>query len=410
MLPPRGVPRVLAVAQLTNSLGDGAYFVCSVVYFTHIVGLSPTQTGLGLTLGWGAGFLAGIPFGQLADRFGPRGTSIAVALLIAATLGAFLLVPSFPWFVLAACAYACLQTGFGITRQTLLAGLVAAEERTRTRAYLQAAGNGGMAVGAALGGLALTVGTATSYHVAFAVDALCFLIAAAVLSRLPSVAPSPRRAGGEPRLAVLRDRRYTVVAALNMVMMLYMPMLSVVVPLWIAERTHAPRWMVSAVLVVNTISVMAFQVRMARRISSLAVAARSIRWAGAVMGLACAVFALSAYGTSAWPAAAALLAGALIQVFAEMMLVSGGWELSFGLAPDGKTGQYQGFFSMGIAVARMLGPLLLTTLILNGGPAGWLVLGLAFAAAGAAMVPAVRWATVPVQAPATAAVSEPVSP
>jgi hypothetical protein len=51
--------RLLAVAQLTNSVGDGAYYVCSVLYFTRVVGLSPTQIGLGLTLGWGAGFLAG---------------------------------------------------------------------------------------------------------------------------------------------------------------------------------------------------------------------------------------------------------------------------------------------------------------------------------------------------------------
>jgi hypothetical protein len=46
-IPPAGPPRVLAIAQLTNSIGDGAYYVCSALYFTRIVGLSATQVGFG---------------------------------------------------------------------------------------------------------------------------------------------------------------------------------------------------------------------------------------------------------------------------------------------------------------------------------------------------------------------------
>ena len=40
----------------------------------------------------------------------------------------------------------------------------------------------------------------------------------------------------------------------------------------------------------------------------------------------------------------------------------------------------------------MLGPLLVTTVVLGWGTAGWLVLGAVFLAAGIAMGPAVRWA------------------
>jgi MFS family permease len=367
--------------------------VCSVLYFTRVVGLTPTQAGLGLTLGWGLGFLAGVPFGHLADRLGPRGTSIGLALSTAVALSSFIFVESFGWFIVAACAYACLQTGFAIARQTLLAGLVEADQRTQVRAYLQSAGNGGMAIGAALGGLALQIGTKTGYQVIFAIDTVCFLIAAIVLWRLPSVPVAAARAVGEPRLAVLRDRPYALVSAINTVMLLYMPMLSVIIPLWIADRTSAPKWMVSAVLIVNTVSVMLFQVRVARGATSLATAARMVRYAGIVMALACAVFALTAIGSSAWLAVGLLLVGALVQVYAEMMLASGTWEISFALAPEGKTGQYQGFFAMGTAVARMLGPLMLTSLIISGGSIGWLVLGGAFALAGLAMTPAVRWAT-----------------
>ena len=75
-----------------------------------------------------------------------------------------------------------------------------------------------------------------------------------------------------------------------------------------------------------------------------------------------------------------------------MKLASGAWEISFGLAPADKQGQYQGFFGSGIAVARAAGPLLLTTLVIGGGPIGWLALGTLFLLAAVATGPAVAWA------------------
>jgi MFS family permease len=196
---------------------------------------------------------------------------------------------------------------------------------------------------------------------------------------------------GEPALAVLRDRPYALVALLNTVMLLYMPLLSLVVPLWIVQRTGAPRWTVAALLVLNTVGVVLFQVRVARRVTGLESATRFVRYAGMAMLASCAVFALSTGGT-AWTACLVLLAAAGLQLVGEMMLASGAWQIGFDLAPSDKQGQYQGFFGSGVPVARMVGPVVLTTLVLGWGTAGWLVLGGLFLAAGLAMRPAVRWA------------------
>ena len=49
-------------------------------------------------------------------------------------------------------------------------------------------------------------------------------------------------------------------------------------------------------------------------------------------------------------------------------------------------------FATGTAVARMVGPALLTTVVLGWGSIGWLLVGGLFVVAGYAMGPAVRWA------------------
>ncbi|WP_199552410.1 MFS transporter [Streptomyces sp. N35] len=388
-LPPRGPQRTLALAQLSNSVGDGAYYVTSALYFTHVVGLDAARIGLGLTAAWAVGSLVGVPLGRLADRRGPRGTAVLLAVATAAAVASFLVVRDFVPFLLAACGYATAQSGLAAARQALLAGLVAKEERTGALAHLQSTLNAGLAVGAGLGGVALSLGTDGAYLTVFALDAVTFLACAYVLTRLPAVEPVPAVEGA--RLEVLRDRPYAVVTLLNTVLLLRMPLLSLGIPLWITERTEAPEWLVSALFILNTGAVMLFQVRMARAVTGLGTAARAIRRSGVLMLATCGVFALST-GASAWGAAVALIGGSVLLVAAEMLQSAGSWQLGFDLAPPGRIGEYQGFFGTGVTVARTLGPLLLTLLLIEVGAAGWLLLGALILAASYALGPVTRWA------------------
>ncbi|WP_307044382.1 MFS transporter [Streptomyces achromogenes] len=386
-----GPRRLLALAQLSNSVGDGAYYTTSALYFTQMIGLAPARVGLGLTLGWAVGSLAGMPLGRLADRHGARGTAVLLALATGLAVASFTLVRGFVPFVLVACGYAAAQSGLAAARQALLAGLVPAAERTGLLARLQATLNAGLAVGAGLGGLALHAGTREAYLGVFAVDAASFLVCALLLASLPRVEPRPVRPRGRrgSGLGVLRDRPYALVALLNTVLLLRMPLLSLVLPLWITERTGAPAWLVSALFVLNTAAVTVFQVRAARGVTGLESATRAVRRAGWVMCAACAVFALSA-GASPWVAAGVLVLGSVLQVAAEMGQSAGSWQLSFDLAPADRVGEYQGLFGTGVTVARTLGPLVLTWLLVEWGTPGWLLLGAATVAASYAMGPAAR--------------------
>jgi MFS family permease len=384
------VTRTLALAQLVNSIGDGGFYVTSALFFTRIVGLSTAQVGLVLTVGWGVGLLLSPPLGHVADRQGLRGTAVVLALTTALALAALLFVRALPAFLVAVCVYASSQSGLSGVRQALLARLVTPAHRVHVRARLQSLLNAGIGVGAALGGLALYLDRPLAYRAIFALDAMTFVAAAVVLSRLPSVPVAAGFTAGEPRLGVLRDRPYMLVTALSAVMLLYMPMLSVVLPLWVAQRTAAPRWMVAPLFLLNTLAVVLFQVHLARRVNDLESAARSVRHAGGVLLAACVVFAVSA--TTAPAASAALLVvGACLQAGGEMLLASGLWEISFSLACPDRPGQYQGVFAMGAPIARTIGPLALTTLIVTWSGTGWLVLGWLFLLAGHLVTPVVRW-------------------
>ncbi|MEV5279471.1 MFS transporter [Streptomyces sp. NPDC051993] len=392
LLPPSGPARPLAAAQLVNSLGDGAYLVTSALYFSRIVGLSPTRIGLGLTLAWAVGAVAGVPLGRLADRRGPRTVAVLLAAATGASVAAFLFVRGFLPFVLAACCYATAQTGLAAARQALLAALVDRRDRTHVLAHLQATLNAGLAIGAAFGGVALHYGTRTAYLAVFALDAAAFLLCALVLLRLPTVPPRPAAPGKGPRIAVLRDRPYALVTFLNTLLLLRMPLISLAIPLWTVTRTNAPGWLVSALLVLNTGAVMLFQVRTASAVRDLPSAVRTVARGGVLMLASCAVFAVSSAGAPAWVAVAVLLLAGGLQVAGEMMQSSGAWQIGFDLAPADQQGEYQGFFGMGVPLARMLGPLLLTALVIDWGVPGWLLLGLLFLGAGLALGPAVRWA------------------
>ena len=88
---------------------------------------------------------------------------------------------------------------------------------------------------------------------------------------------------GRPRTGVLRDRPYLTLAALNAVLYLYMPMLSVLLPLYVVQRTTAPAWTVGGFFVLNTVGVTILQVRAARTVSDPRSAIRASRRAGLLL-------------------------------------------------------------------------------------------------------------------------------
>jgi MFS family permease len=391
LLPPPGAARVLVLSTLVHTVGRGIWLTAGALFLTRSVGLSVPQLGLGLTVAALVSLVASTPAGYLADRYGPRGIQFVALLACGGLTVGLALVRSFPSFLAVALAIALAEATFRGARGAVIAGAVPADQRVRTRAYLRATTNVGISAGAALAGVGIAVDTRAGYLTLIMVNAVSFLAAAAILTRLAPIPPIAAPAHG-PRLVALRDRPFLVFTVLDGLMSMHFGLLNIALPLWIAGHTTAPRWLISVLMLVNTTMVVLFQVRAARGTEEVTGAARASRRAGVAIAVACLLFA--AGGATATPfAVALLLAGALAHVVGELWQSAAGWGISFGLAPAHAQGQYQGAYGMGMQLGGMLAPVMVTTLAIGWGEAGWLVLGALFVVLGALMPPVVRWAS-----------------
>src|SRR5262249_54561165 len=146
--------------------------------------------------------------------------------------------------------------------------------------------------------------------------------------------PAPARS--RPGLIALRDRRFTTICALATIVLLSMPILVVLLPLWITDRLHAPTWVAPVTFGLNTLIVICVQTRYTARIRDDAHAGRSLRLGALTLFAGCALF-----GAAATAPVVLLLAGTVVLTVGEIAAGAGMWHLAFTRIPATAPGQYQ---------------------------------------------------------------------
>lgn len=388
LLPPTVPQRRLAAALFVNSFGGGIFVASSTLYFTRVVHFSAYQVALGLSIGSAVGLLAGVLIGQLADRRGPRETQVGVMLFGAASMSCYLLVHTFVPFVLVCVCVGLTYAAGQASRAPLIRGF-AGDDPTVYRAYVRSVVNLALAAGALTAGVGIQLDTPAAYRVLIGLRVAAFLGSALLQARLPRIAPIPV----PPQLgrwAALRDRTYLTAAVLSSVMSLHMALPTFLLPLWVAGHTASPRWVVSALLLINTLLIVVFQVPVSRGVEGRRAAGTRMRRAGMSLCGGLALMSLAG-GPGPWVAAGLLAAGMVAYTFGELWQAAAEMEWSFGLAPAHAQGQYSGVFALGTGVAETLGPLVLS-ICLHWGMLGWLLVGAGLLLAGALSPPLVALA------------------
>jgi MFS family permease len=379
--------RIIAVNALVGSVGTGMFLAGSALYFTRFAGMSETQLGVGMALAGVVGLLTAVPMGRLADRFGPRTMLMIVCLWRFVGYLAYLSVHGFGQFVVTACLLFVMDRAGQPLNQTLVSQLIVGAERNRTMGFIRALRNLGFTVGFSLAGIALTADSATLFRWLFIGNAISFLFVFSLIAMLPKVRPVA--AGGADDkapatiLPPIRDLRFVAVTASNGVLFLHDAVLITVLPLWVAEHTASPIWMITVLVTTNTVITVLCQVRATRHIDDMASARRATTRSAALLTLSCFAFALSGMVGLPAGAAAALVAALLLLTVAELLHSASSWEISFAMSPEAAQGRYLSFFNVGFSMAEIGGPAVILWLLSRTGPAGWLILAATFPLAAA---------------------------
>lgn len=402
--------RVYLLVTLINVYGTGLIVTTMTLYAIRVVHLTAERSGLALTIAGLVGLLAAMPMGRLADRRGPRGVLRLSLFLLAAAAASYVFVAhSFVSYLIVAIVDGSALSS-SLTANVALLRRVGGEDATTFRSQANAVVNLGLSFGIATCGIAIQLNTVNAYRALFLGNALSCLIGVAGLGRLPRFEPLAG-AHEESPLAALRDRPFVGYTVLSGAMYMQNFVLGLLLPVWVVFHTNAPRWSVSAFVIINTVMVVLFQVRVGKTVQTLRQGGAAIRRAGMIFLVSCSAMGLAA-GLPAWGALLLLAGAVVLHTYGELWQSSATYALDFGLAPPHAQGQYQGLVGMGNFAGQALSPLILVGFVLSGGRLGFVLLGAGFALFGLTGPAVARWgertrpaAPAPAPAPAPVAVA-----
>jgi len=384
-----GPQRAWIRASFVTRVGNGLFNSAAILYFTVVVGLSPARVGVGLTIAGLVGLVASVPAGHLADRRGPRAIVQLSLLVQTAAMIGFVFIHSVVALALIATVDRLAASANNASRGAVTARLSGAHPAL-FRAQVRNVNNIGVIAGTIGAGIAVAVGTRSAYAVLILGNAASFLGCALLMQRVPAYPPLPRGAH-HGRLAAVRDRPFLSFAVVNGAMGLQYPTVALLLPIWIAAHTQAPRWTVPVVFAVSSLVGVALQTRIGADVRTPGQGGRALAIAGLCFLVSCPLMGVSA-SASASAAAVVVVVAVVVHSVGEVWHSSGEYAISFGLAPGHAQGQYQGLTALGFDAGQALGPLLLTTTVLGLGQPGWLLLGLLLAGLGALGPALTRWA------------------
>ena len=358
-----------------SGVGNGMWFTLWAIYFTHVVGLPPAMVGLGMAVAAGAGLVAAIPLGALADRTNARTVLVVLAAVECVAMASYLLVSAFWSFLAVTVVFVGMSNGGSAVRTALVAALVPGPaERMDVLARQRIAQHIGDATGAGIGALVLTIDKPPAYALAIGANAVTFAVLAVLTAFVPA-APAPVR-----RVRVrqaLTDRPYVAVMAAVSVLSLCWAMLSTGLPVWLAGHTSLPLGLGGVVVVISSVGIAALQIPAARFARTARQSARTVIVAGAALAASCVLLATTG-GLTGAVGVTVIVVAALVHLAGELGFVAASWGLSVTLMDEHARGAYQGIRESGTATVQMFAPAAFTVALTTFGAGGWLLVGVLF--------------------------------
>jgi len=369
----------LLAATLIDWIGTGFYLALSAIFLTRSADLTAPEVGLVLAIAGMVAFLGSVHIGRLGDRMGPRQVLLALYVLRAAAFVGLTLVHDLGVTLVVLSVIALSDQAASSMYQALANVMVSKQERVGLMARMRVVTNIGITLGTVPAGIALAA-HGNSFTPLLLSNVASYLLAGAIVATLPADAP-PEPSATRRRLLIPSPATAAMIS-INGLMSLWVVILNVGLPLWIVDSTAAPRALVAVLYGTNTVVAIFVQARVARWVSSYLRAARAQRLAGVLLALCCGCLAGSALAGTATASAILLIAGVLCLSGGELLTVSSAWEVSFRLAPDGRSAEFFATYGLGRAGSQVAGPILITVAVLALGVPGWIALACLFVIGG----------------------------
>jgi len=346
---------LLQLGVFINFLGNGMVAPFLVIYLHFGRGMPLALAGSAVALGGITAVSSGLVAGSLADRIGPRNILVAAMISNAAAYLLYTQV-TIPWQAFAVGLMVGFGTGsYGPSSQNLIASLVAADKRQAAFAQNRVTSVVGLGAGGAIGGVVASTGLSGYLHL-LVLDAVTFLTFAALMLLLPSARTLTQPTPNGGYVAVMRDRAFLWLVAVNIAMVAagIAPML-VLLPAFAKIQTHVGEAAIGAIYALNTFTIVAAQLPITKLTAALP---RMLILRGAA-GLWIVSWLVSfAAGASLRAGAAILVIAIAVVIYAlgECLYSSVMLPTAIALAPAELRGRYLGAMGLAWQSGFLIGP------------------------------------------------------
>jgi len=393
LIPPTPVARQLALQSLLFATAQGAFLTGSAVFFTEVVGLSASKVGLGLTIAGVVSFFVAYPAGKLVDRAGPKKMWALGTLAGAAVFAFWPWVRGFSEFVALGIVFEIVQNAGSAGRNAYVLDILPEQERVETQAFLYSALNVGFTLGALISGLALAFHDITVIRWIPLLWVVVNVGNSFAITRLPKAPHDLRAASREHRLEErastpkpTKNRGWIATSFFTGLLTTNQVLLTVLIPLWLVQRTDAPHWLLAWLFGTNTVLCVFLPAFTSRGVHTIDDALRRALYSSGFFVLAC-LITLFSHSTVGLLTALLVWLGHVAVTGAELAIGSGNWAFQSQLMDPQRRGEYGGLSEVASTVGNFWAPAVYTFMVMHWGTPGWLVIAAIIVVAGFGLRP-----------------------